>query len=316
MPLPKDSSPTNDGTVADRSSKRPGLYLVATPIGNLGDITLRALEVLRAADVIACEDTRHTGRLLAAHGINARTVSYHDHNAARVRPLLLARLAAGETVALVSDAGTPLISDPGYRLVAEAAAAGAAVIPIPGASSVLAALCVAGLPTDRFLFLGFTPTRAAARQRFLEPYAAVDATLVILESPKRLGTALAAMAEIFGDRPAAICRELTKLHEEVVRGGLGELAARFADAPAPKGEAVIVIAPPEAGANAETFTEAEVDAMLRARLGDEKPGDAAAHVAQTTGLARRALYSRVVALKKSNGDSGDGEAGDGDPTDG
>ncbi|MFP6758477.1 MAG: 16S rRNA (cytidine(1402)-2'-O)-methyltransferase [Alphaproteobacteria bacterium] len=285
--------------MTDRASKRPGLYLVATPIGNLGDITLRALEILRRADMVACEDTRHTGRLLSAHGINAKTTSYHDHNAPRVRPILLARLAAGETVALVSDAGTPLISDPGYRLVAEAAAAGIPVYPIPGASSVLAALCVAGLPTDRFLFLGFAPSRAAARGKFLQPFATVDATLVILESPKRLAAALTAMAEIFGDRPAAICREMTKLHEEIVRGALGDLAQRYAAAPTPKGEVVIVIAPPEAGAMAKKFTAAEIDALLRARLADEKPGDAAAHVAAETGIARRTLYSRAVALKKS-----------------
>ena len=292
-------SSATDGTVTDRSSKRPGLYLVATPIGNLGDITLRALEILRRADMVACEDTRHTGRLLSAHGIDAKITSYHDHNAPRVRPILLARLAAGETVALVSDAGTPLISDPGYRLVAEAAAAGIPVYPIPGASSVLAALCVAGLPTDRFLFLGFAPSRAAARGKFLQPFATVDATLVILESPKRLAAALTAMAEIFGDRPAAICREMTKLHEEIVRGALGDLAQRYAAAPTPKGEVVIVIAPPEAGAMAKKFTAAEIDALLRARLADEKPGDAAAHVAAETGIARRTLYSRAVALKKS-----------------
>ena len=299
MPEPQEPSSANDGTVTDRSSKRPGLYLVATPIGHLGDITLRALDVLRNADMVACEDTRHTGRLLSAHGINAKTISYHDHNAPRIRPLLLSRLAAGETVALVSDAGTPLISDPGYRLVAEAAAADIPVYPIPGASSVLAALCVAGLPTDRFLFLGFPPNRAAARAKFLRPFAAVDATLVILESPKRVAAALTAMAEIFGDRAAAICREMTKLHEEIVRGTLEDLAARYADAPPPKGEVVIVIAPPDAEAMAKNFTAAEIDALLRARLADEKPGDAAAHVAAETGIARRTLYSRAVVLKKS-----------------
>jgi 16S rRNA (cytidine1402-2'-O)-methyltransferase len=305
MSQPRDISSSFDGTPTDRSSKRPGLYLVATPIGNLGDISLRALAVLRDADVVACEDTRHTGRLLAAHGIDATMTSYHDHNAARARPRLIARLKAGEMVALVSDAGTPLISDPGYRLVGEATAEGISVYPVPGASSVLAALTASGLPTDRFLFLGFVPNRAGARERYLRTHAAVDATLVLMESPKRLAATLADMAAVFGDRPAAVCRELTKLHEDVVRGGLADLATRFAEAAAPRGELVIVIGPPTAGP-AREFDDAEIDALLMELLADQKPGDAAALVAAETGLARRDLYQRAVALKQRTDEPKDG----------
>jgi len=287
---------SDDGSVGDRPSKLSGgLYLVATPIGNLRDITLRALDVLGQADVVACEDTRRTGRLLRAHAIAAHLTPYHEHNAQRALPGLLARLAAGEAVALVSDAGTPLISDPGYRLVGAAAAAGVPVIPIPGPSSVLAALTASGLPTDRFLYAGFPPAKAGARRAFFAELADAPATLVLLESPRRLAATCVELVAALGDRPAALARELTKLHETVLREPLSALAARFADGP-PKGEAVLVIAPPEA--NTTTPEAAEVDAQLREALGSGSVSDAAAAVAATTGLPRRELYARAVVLRQ------------------
>ena len=286
------------GSAATGPSKlTPGLYIVATPIGNAADITLRALDVLARADVVACEDTRRTAKLFAIHGIRARTTAYHDHNAGRAGAALLRRLEAGEAVALVSDAGTPLISDPGYRLVAAAVAAGIAVIPVPGASAVTAALSVAGLPTDRFFFAGFLPPRQAARRRALRAVAEIDATLVILESGRRLPAALADMAAVLGPRPAAVARELTKLHETVRRDDLAALARHWADAAGPPGELVIVTGPP--APREATFDDAAVDAMLRDALATMKATDAAAMVAAETGLARRALYARAVALKSA-----------------
>jgi 16S rRNA (cytidine1402-2'-O)-methyltransferase len=298
MPKPHDVSFAADGIAPVRSSKRPeGLYFVATPIGNLRDITLRALDVLGTVDLIACEDTRHTGKLLTAYGIKTRLLSYHDHNAARVRPGLLDRLGRGESVALVSDAGTPLISDPGYRLLTEAVAAGIPVTTLPGASSVLAALTLAGLPTDRFLYLGFAPNRSAARRRFLEPFATVAATMVLLESPKRLAKCLEDLSVVLGDREAAITRELTKLHEEVVRDRLSVLADKFANEPAPRGEVVLVIGPPDADAG-EALDEDQIDALLKAGLKTGKPSAVAAKVASETGLPRRQLYQRAIGLKQ------------------
>ena len=295
-----ETASSNDGSSAGRPSKLPpGLYLVATPIGNLRDITLRALDVLADADVVACEDTRRSGRLLQAHGISTHLTPYHEHNARRALPSLLARLAGGEAVALISDAGTPLISDPGYRLVAEAAAAGVSVIPIPGPSSVLAALTASGLPTDRFFYAGFPPAKAGARRAFFAGLAEVSATLVLLESPRRLAATCTALVEALGDRQAALARELTKLHETMLREPLSKLASRFADAP-PKGETVLVIAPPE---NAGATTDAgEVDARLRKALTNASASDAAAKVAATTGLPRRQLYARAVTLRRQ-GDS-------------
>jgi len=275
----------------------PGLYVVATPIGNLGDVTLRALDILRAADVVACEDTRVTGRLLAAYGIRASMTAYHDHNAERARPILMQRLQRGEIVALVSDAGTPLVSDPGYRLVAEAAAAGIAITALPGASSVLAALAVAGLPTDRFLFVGFLPPRRAARREALAEVAPVRASLVVLEAPHRLAEALDDMAATLGARPAAVARELTKLYEEVRRGSLPELAAHYAAAGAPKGEVVVVVGPPAADA-APAASEAEIDARLAVALETASVRDAAAAVAADCGLPRRTVYARALALAR------------------
>ncbi len=207
----------------------PGLHVVATPIGNLRDITVRAIETLAAASVIACEDSRVTRRLVEHFGLTARLVPYHEHNAAEMRPKLLARLAAGESVALVSDAGTPLISDPGYKLVEAVRAAGHAVVPVPGPSAVMAALVAAGLPTDAFFFGGFLPVKTVGRRTRAKALAAVPASLVFFETGPRLAASLADLAAELGDREAAVCRELTKAHEEVRRGSLAELAARYGD---------------------------------------------------------------------------------------
>ena len=277
-----------------------GLILVATPIGNLADITLRALDILRGADVIACEDTRVTARLLARYGIETPLVAYHDHNAARQRPVLLDRLRRGETVALVSDAGTPLVSDPGFKLVRAARDAGIAVTAAPGPSAPLAALVVSGLPSDRFLFAGFLPPRGAGRRTALHELAVVPASLLFFESAGRLPAALADMATVLGPREAAVARELTKLFEEVRRGPLPELAAYYADAGPPKGEIVIVVAPPEQAA----ATEAELDAALEHALAEMSLRDAAAAVAAATGRPRREVYARALAL------TGDRSAGD------
>jgi len=276
----------------------PGLHVVATPIGNLGDMTLRAIAVLQKADVIACEDTRVTAKLRVAFGIATPMIAYHEHNAARMRPILIERLKRGETVALVSDAGTPLISDPGYRLVQEAREAGLPVIAAPGPSAVLAALAVAGLPTDRFLFVGFLPVRAAARREALAELRTIAATLVLFEAPHRLSESLADMAAVLGARDAAICRELTKRHEEVRRGSLPDLAAAYARDGAPRGEIVVIIGPPAAQAAHEPPDDAAVDAMLREALVRLGTRDAAAEVAAHTGLKRRVLYARALALSR------------------
>ena len=270
-----------------------GLYIVATPIGNLRDITFRAVDTLAAADIIACEDTRVTAKLLAAHDVATATTPYHEHNAAKVRPKLLARLQAGQRIALVSDAGTPLISDPGYKLVREAAQAGIAVIAIPGPSATLAALAVAGLPTNRFLFAGFLAPRGAARRAALQPLAGVDATLVFFESARRLASSLADMAAILGPRPAAIARELTKRYEEIRRGRLDELAGHYRVAGAPRGETVIVVGPPDAG---HAAAAPDLDDLLRLALAEMSLRDAAASVSAATGQPRRKVYARALAL--------------------
>ncbi len=274
----------------------PGLYLVATPIGAARDVTLRALDILAAADVLAAEDTRSLRRLMEIHGVRRAgrpIVAYHDHNAARQIPRLLADLADGRSVALVSDAGTPLIADPGYRLVAEATAAGLPVRAAPGASALLAAVAVAGLPTDRFLFAGFLPPKAGARARALGELAAVPASLVFYESPRRLAESIAAMAETLGaERPAAVCRELTKRFEEVRRDSLAALAAHYADAGAPKGEVVVVVGPPQAAA----VTADTLDAALADALATQSVREAAAAVARDLDLPRREVYARALEL--------------------
>jgi 16S rRNA (cytidine1402-2'-O)-methyltransferase len=272
----------------------PGLYVVATPIGNLSDITIRALDTLAGADLVACEDTRVTRRLLDRYGIAAKPIAYHEHSRAEAHARLLAALGEGRSVALVSDAGTPLVSDPGYQLVVDAAAAGHAVVPIPGPSSLTAALSAAGLPTDAVLFLGFPPAKAGARHKRFAELGRIPATLAFLEAPHRLAGSLADAEAAFGaKRQAVVCRELTKVHETFDRGTLGELSARYADGSV-KGEIVLLVAPP---GPAEAPAEAEIDTQLRAALAEMSVNDAARFVAETTGLPRRDLYRRALALK-------------------
>lgn len=270
----------------------PGLYIVATPIGNLGDLSPRAAQILMKADVVAVEDSRVTAGLFRHLGTKGRMLPYHDHNADAVRPGLIARMAS-EAVALVSDAGTPLISDPGFKLVRDARAAGHVVTTIPGPCAAIAALTLAGLPTDRFLFLGFLPAKQQARAEAVAEVAAIRATLVLYESGPRLSACLAALAEGLGDREAAVAREITKRFEECVTGTLTELAARYADAP-PKGEMVVVVAPPGEAAPA---SEEDGDAALAEALTRLPPAKAAGEVAKRLGLDRKALYARAMALK-------------------
>jgi 16S rRNA (cytidine1402-2'-O)-methyltransferase len=282
---------TGEGSLESRVPG--GLYVVATPIGNLGDFSYRAHATLQRVDAILCEDTRVTAKLLRAYGIRRPTLSYHEHNAARRRPEVLRRLAEGEALALVSDAGTPLISDPGYKLVRAAQDAGHAVVALPGASALLAALVSSGLPSDRFFFQGFLPAKAGARRRTLQELADLAASLVVYESPKRLSATLGEMAELLGDREAAVACELTKRFESVSRDRLSALAMQFAEAP--RGEVVIVVAPPSADAgNADADT---VDARLRTALAEMSVRDAAASVAEATGWPRKRVYQRALELK-------------------
>ena len=273
----------------------PGLYLVATPIGNLRDITVRALEVLGAVDLIACEDTRVTRKLLDHYGIATPLTAYHEHNAAQARPKLIARLGAGAAIALVSDAGTPLVSDPGYKLVREARTAGAGVTALPGASAVLAALTLSALPTDRFFFEGFLPAKEAARRARIAELKRIPATLVLFETGPRIADALADLAAGLGPREAALCRELTKLYEEVRRGDLATLARETAQADEPRGEMVIVVAPPE---REREVTAVDLDALLREALDRLSVKEAVAEVAAVTGESRREVYQRALALTK------------------
>ncbi len=272
----------------------PGLHVVATPIGNLADVSLRALRTLAAADAVLAEDTRVTRTLLSHYGIATPLTAYHEHNAAALRPRLMERLRGGATLALVSDAGTPLISDPGYKLVTDACAEGLAVTAVPGASAVLAALVTAGLPTDRFFFEGFLPPKGAARRARAAELASLPGTLVVFESARRTADALADLAAVLGDRPAAVARELTKRFETVRRGSLGDLARQFASEDAPKGEIVILVAAAAAGTPAVDGDE--VDAKLRACLGRLSVKDAASVVSAETGLPRRQVYARAVEL--------------------
>lgn len=275
------------------SSLAPGLYVTATPIGHARDITLRALDVLKGCDLIAAEDTRVTAKLLAIYGIAKPLLAYNDHNAARERPRLLARLKRGQRVALVSDAGTPLVSDPGFKLVREAIAADVHVEAIPGASALLTALVLAGLPSDRFLFAGFPPARSGERRNVLAELKSIPASLVFFESPNRLGESLADMADVFGARPAAIGRELTKLHEEVRRGTLAALASDYANEDAPKGEVTIVVGPPVD----EVPDTARIDLLLRQALPFMPVRAAADLVAEAVDAPRRAIYARALELK-------------------
>ena len=276
-----------------------GLWLVATPIGNLDDISQRALSVLAAVDRIACEDTRRTGRLLSRHGIAARLVAYHEHNAARVRPRLIRMLEDGGSVALVADAGTPLISDPGYKLVRAALDAGVRVTGCPGPSAPLLALILSGLPTDRFFFGGFLPSRAGPRRQALAALDSLEATLVFFESPRRLAVSLADMAETLGPRQAAVARELTKLHEELRRGTLDQLAAHYGEAGAPKGEVVVVVGGGRGDAARSALSDAEIDSRLDSLLAIGTVRDAAATLSAETGRPRRELYARALARSQA-----------------
>lgn len=270
----------------------PGLYLVSTPIGNLRDMTLRALDVLAAADLVLAEDTRVTAKLLTAYGLKAKLERCDDHASARAAEIAVERLKAGEVVALVSDAGTPLVSDPGYVVARAAVAEGLPVHPVPGPSSLLAALCIAGLPADRILFAGFLPPKSGARRTALEELRTGRQTLVFFESGPRLRDSLTDMAQVLGPRPAAVARELTKLYEECVRGDLAELAAD-PRLDAPKGEIVVVVGPGEA----ETASAADADAALSEALTRLPPGEAAAEVSKALNLPRKPLYKRALELK-------------------
>jgi 16S rRNA (cytidine1402-2'-O)-methyltransferase len=279
------------GLRAEAEPIAPGLHVVATPIGNLGDVSLRALATLAAAQAIIAEDTRVTKTLLAHYGIATPLIAYHEHNAAVIRPHLIARLAHGACLALVCDAGTPLVSDPGFKLVSDALAAGIEVRTVPGASAVLAALVVAGLPTDRFFFEGFLPSKSAARRQRLAVLKAIPGTLVFFESPRRLAAALADLAAVLGERPAAIARELTKYFETVRRGTLAELAAALGQEPPPKGEIVVIVGPP-----ADDIAVDDIEARLLRCLADHSLKDAAAIVAGETGIARRQVYAKALQL--------------------
>lgn len=287
------------GHVLTAPKAAPGLHLVATPIGNLGDITLRALEVLAGVDVVACEDTRISRRLMERYGISADLKQYHEHNAEAARPKILAKLAAGGSIALVSDAGTPLISDPGFKLVREVTAAGFDVFALPGPSSVLTALAVSALPTDRFFFEGFLPSKQVARRNRLEEISRIDATIVMFESGNRVQEMLGDLADIMGQRDAAICRELTKLHEEISRGPVSELA-KTADTLETRGEFVVVLAPP--AADAQAMTDDDLDALLRTSLQRDSVKDAVAHAVELSGRPRRAVYARALELARESGD--------------
>jgi 16S rRNA (cytidine1402-2'-O)-methyltransferase len=276
-----------------------GLYVVSTPIGNLRDITLRALDILASVDVVCAEDTRVSAKLLSAFGLSARLRPYHDHNGAQARPVLLDELENGARIAVISDAGTPLVSDPGYKLVREAAERGISVIAIPGASAPLAALASSGLPTDRFTFAGFPPPKSGARRRFLAELKANAGTLVFFEGSSRLAASLADMAEVLGVRDAAVARELTKKFEEIRRGPLAELAAHYAEAGPPRGEIVVLVGP---GHEAEAPDENTLDAAILAAGEDRPLKEIAAEIAERFGLRRREVYERALALRETDDD--------------
>ncbi|MGI9413045.1 MAG: 16S rRNA (cytidine(1402)-2'-O)-methyltransferase [Hyphomicrobiales bacterium] len=274
----------------------PGLYVTATPIGNLADITIRALQTLAAADLILCEDTRVSRKLVQKYGIDAPLKPYHDHNAERVRPEIVSRLEDGAAVVLISDAGTPLVSDPGFKLVREVAAAGLPVIAIPGPSAALTGLAVAGLPSDRFLFAGFPPAKQGQRSRFFREFATCQATLIFFVSAQKLGVILAELAEVLGGRDAVVARELTKLHEEVLRGDLASLARQIADRSSLKGEVTLLVAGPGRGA---VVDQGALDELLSAALEQESVRDAARSVAEQLGLRRQQVYLRALELSKA-----------------
>lgn len=302
-----ENSIQNSMPAAATNPLAAGLYVVATPIGNLGDLTPRALEILCNADVVLAEDTRVTGKLLALHGKKRALLPYHEHNSAVMRRRILAELDAGRSVALASDAGTPLISDPGYKLVREAVAAGHRISPAPGASAVLAALVVSALPSDRFLFAGFSPRAVRDRRRFFTGLAAFDATIVFFEAPGRLAASLAAAANILGERPAVVARELTKFFEETRRGSLPALAEFYAGEPAPKGEIVVVVGSPATlpatGEDAHA-ADSNLDQALRAALETQRLKAAVVSISDAFGRPRKEVYSRALAIRAEQDVSG------------
>ncbi len=276
----------------------PGLYVVATPIGNLGDITVRALSTLAAAETVLCEDTRTSGKLMERFSIKTRLSPYHEHNAQKVRPEILARLSQGGAIALISDAGMPLVSDPGYRLVKEAAQLGIPVTACPGPSAVLTGLALSGLPTDRFLFAGFVPQKQGERKRFLAEFAKLKATLIFFESPHRIVETLQDLAAALPGRSVAVTRELTKLHEEVLRGSAQEIAAQLAARHAVKGEITLLVGPPE---EEEVVSENELAAAIAQALRDMPASKAASEVARRFNLNRSDIYQRILDAKESDG---------------
>ena len=276
-----------------RPAKLVGLFLTATPIGNMGDITLRALQILSDVDIIACEDTRITRRLLERYNIKKKILSYHDYNAEKVRPRLLKLLSAGVSVALVSDSGTPLISDPGFKLVLETVDVGIPVTSIPGPTALISALILSALPNYSFYFGGFLPIKSGARKKALSDIRWLDSTLIFYESAKRLKNTLLDMLEILGPRQASICRELTKLHEEVIRTPLDVLASRYASGLPPKGEIIIVLSPPIV----QPIDESTLDAKIRAELAGQSLRDAVAKVSSETGVSRKDVYKRALSIK-------------------
>lgn len=296
MKNPSSNSENLRDRIGARESSPPleaGLYVVATPIGNLRDITLRALDILAAAHRVYAEDTRVAMKLMDAYGLKPRLGAYHEHNAEAMRETILSALEKGESVALISDAGTPLISDPGFKLARAVIDAGHRVFPIPGASALLAGLVVSGLPTDRFLFAGFLPPKQGARRAAISEVADADATLIFYETGPRLAESLADMAEVLGSRPAVVARELTKLFEEARRAPLGELAAHYAGAGAPKGEIVVIVGPPEAKGE---VSDAALDAFLLRAL-SRGVKEAASEAARDLGVPRKRAYARALELK-------------------
>jgi 16S rRNA (cytidine1402-2'-O)-methyltransferase len=303
-PKPPDPPQNASSFVVDGQSlvaplATPGLHIVATPIGNLSDITIRALRTLAGVDLIACEDTRHSRKLLDHYGIRTPMTAYHEHNAAARRPDLLRRLADGKAIALISDAGTPLVSDPGLKLVQEAVAQGHAVTPVPGPSAILTGLVAAGLATDRFLFCGFLSSKAVAREKQLRELATIPATLVFYEAPGRVSAALRAMAAALGqDRDAVVARELTKRFETLERDTLSGLADIFSNQPI-KGECVILVGPPKRD-EALDIDDPALARRLSAAVAEHGTRGAAERLADETGLPRRALYQRALAMKSGN----------------
>jgi 16S rRNA (cytidine1402-2'-O)-methyltransferase len=277
----------------------PGLYVVATPIGNLGDMTIRALATLAAAEIVLCEDTRTSGKLMERFAIKTRLWSYHEHNAQKVRPEILERLKQGGTIALISDAGMPLVSDPGYRLVKEAAELGIPVTACPGASAVLTGLALSGLPTDRFLFAGFVPQKQGERTKLFTEFAKLKATLIFFESPHRIVETLHDLATTLPGRHVAVTRELTKLHEEVLRGRAEEIAAQLEERAAVKGEITLLVGPPE---GEEEVSETELETAITQTLAEMPASKAASEVAKRFNLNRSDIYQRILARREGDGE--------------